>query len=63
MSPARPPVGANSLSEGQGRRPKGARVSAKGGLREAGIEARLPPSGRPGSRDELEPDPDPEAAA
>jgi branched-chain amino acid transport system ATP-binding protein len=28
MSPARPPEGANSLSEGQGRRPKGAPVSA-----------------------------------
>jgi hypothetical protein len=27
MSPARPPEGANSLSEGQGRRPKGAPVS------------------------------------
>jgi len=30
MSPARPPEGANSLSEGQGRRSKGAPMSAKG---------------------------------
>ena len=29
MSPARPPEGASSLSEGQGRRPKGAPVSAR----------------------------------
>jgi hypothetical protein len=29
MSPARPPEGANSLSEGQGRRPKGAPVSVE----------------------------------